>query len=223
MAKRARVRLRWVPVWDGPVRNYALKFISENRWRCDRIHSLRDLEQDAFLLYLKIAEKYPRVTEAKHFMALFKTALRNKFHDHARYRRRKLLIHQDTNEDAALLDKGVDPDGYGYLGALLNEAPEELKQALILFATEPEKLRSSSSQRENLNMKLRRILGLNTQFDFSATLKLLLKQALILFATEPEKLRSSSSQRENLNMKLRRILGLNTQFDFSATLKLLLS
>jgi hypothetical protein len=128
------------------------------------------------LLFLKIADHYPRVVEPQHFMALFKTAMNNKMHDHARYMRRKRLIHVETHED--VLELGSRRIGEvtnaGYLNAMLAEAPQELKLALVLLETQPEALREKRGIRENLNMKLRRILGVGTDFDFAGTLRSLL-------------------------------------------------
>jgi DNA-directed RNA polymerase specialized sigma24 family protein len=177
MAKRERVRLRWVPQWDEKVRGWAIKFITQNQWRCDKIHEFDDLVQDAYLLFLKIAERYPKVNQPQHFMALFKRALANQIHDHARYMRRKRIIHQDTHKDAIELYSDVgEENNQGYLNALIAEAPSELRLALTIIETEPEKLRNVTSRHsENLNMKLRRILGIKGKFDFATALKTLIE------------------------------------------------
>lgn len=176
MPSKVRTRLRWVPEWEGPTQIWTTSFIKKNQWRCDRIHELKDLEQDAYLIFIKIAERYPRVSEQKHFMALYRSALSNHIHDMSRYMRRKRLVHEETHQEATELcvAQPGEVTNAGYLNALLNEAPEELKLALVLMETEPEKLRVKlRGQRENLNMKLRRILGVEA-FDFTGALKSLL-------------------------------------------------
>lgn len=177
MGVRHRVRLRWSPQWEGSIKSWASKFIIENQWHCDRIHEFDDLLQDAHLIYLKIAERYPRVVEPKHFMALFQVALRNKIHDHSRYMRRKRLLHEETSVDAAeiIASQVGETTNHGYLRALIAEAPEELRLALILLETQPETLRTQvPGLRENLNMRLRRILGVEGKFDFAGLLRSML-------------------------------------------------
>jgi hypothetical protein len=59
----------------------------------------------------------------------------------------------------------------------LQEAPEELKLALALLINDPAKLEPTKmprGYRENLNMRLRRILGLKPGFDLKAALTELL-------------------------------------------------
>lgn len=173
MRSRTRVRLCWTPIWEGSVKGWAIKFIHTNKWRCDKIHEFDDLLQDAYLTFVKISEKYPRVSQPQHFMALFKSAVWNQMHDRARYMRRKRLIHEETNDDPMDLLGGTDHNA-GPLLLSLAEAPEELRQAIILMETEPDLIRGEHTIRENLNGKLRRILGLEEQFDFTAMLKNLL-------------------------------------------------
>jgi hypothetical protein len=177
---RVRGRLSWSPSWEGPVQGWAVNFIKANKWRCDWVHDKDDLLQDAYLTYLKVVETYPRVIEPKHFMALFKAAMWNAMHDRARYKRRKRLVHEETPKDVSEFCEGRigELTNYGYINVLLAEAPEELHMALALLEENPEALRSrvnAQGQRENLNMKLRRILGLGN-VDVIGTLRSLLSQ-----------------------------------------------
>ena len=170
----------WSPSWEGPIEGWAVNFIKNNKWRCDRLHDQDDLLQDAYLTYMKLVETYPRVIEPKHFMALFKAAMWNAMHDRARYKRRKRLVHEDTPKDVSEFCEGRigELTNYGYINVLLAEAPEELHMALALLEGSPEKLRgkvNEQGQRENLNMKLRRILGLG-DVDVIGTLRALLTQ-----------------------------------------------
>lgn len=107
-------------------------------------------------------------------MGLYKVALSNWFHDRASYMKRH----------GQAVDVGIDPlelcmgqtgelRHAGMLNLLLEEAPQELRLALALLAENPEALRSEitpKGERENLNMKLRRILGLSAAFDLKALL-----------------------------------------------------
>jgi hypothetical protein len=165
--------------WRGPLRQWAAKFIKKNQWRCDRIYEFDDLMQEAYLIFLRISEKYPHVVEPRHFMGLYKIALANWFHDQAAYMKRKNTQHVDLNADALELCLGQTGElrHAGLLSILLDEAPQELRLALALLAEHPETLRSTANHkghRENLNMKLRRILGLSGTFDLKAALTELL-------------------------------------------------
>lgn len=178
--ERVRAKLIWSPEWDGIIKGAAINFIRENKWRCDPIHSRDDLEQDAYIIFLKICDRYPLVVEAKHFMSLFKSALRNWMHDHARYTKRKRVVHAETIKDVSelYLERIGEVTNNGYLGALLAEAPDELKAALKILEENPKSLwRNSLGPRENLNMRLRRVLGLEDGvFDFVGELQWRLSQ-----------------------------------------------
>ncbi len=173
-----RPRLKWCPQWEGPIRAWAIKFINKNKWRCDSINDFDDLLQDAYLIFIKISDTYPRVIEQPHFMSLFKRAMHNQMHDRARYMQLKHVLHQETASDVSeFYDEGEETH-YGYVSALLEEAPEELREALELLVKNPEKLRETdlSLPRENLNGKLRRILGFGSKFDFVGMLRGLLQE-----------------------------------------------
>lgn len=170
---RERVRLRWQPEWEGAIKGWTKKFIGENKWRHDHTEDHDDLLQDAYLIFLKISDHYPRIIEPRHFMALYKTAIRNKTHDKARLLRTRRKVVQEVVDDA-LTDYALrigEVTNAGYLNALLAEAPEELRLALALIESSPEKLREVTPIRENLNMKLRRLLGVDAHWDFSGLLK----------------------------------------------------
>lgn len=174
--KERRPRLTWVEKWEGKVENWAKSFINKNQWRCDEIHSREDLLQDAYLVYLKISDKYPRVARESHFMALYCRALSNQLHDHARSVRRKRDVFGVIEcIDEQMIDVIGDTTNDGYLNVLLAEAPEELRLAMSLMENCPEAVRVRGGvSRENLNMKLRRALGVGKGFDFTGTLKNLL-------------------------------------------------
>lgn len=178
MSKRERPKLNWLPEWDRTVSGWAANFIKKNIWRCDRIDSFEDLMQDAYLVFEKVRRAYPKVTEPKHFMSLFQTSLRNSIHDRSRYMKRKKLVHEDTALDISELyaERIGEPTNYGQLQIIFNEMPEELHWALALMNNHPELLRTEGSKRENLNMRLRRLLGLpDGVFDFVGELKHQLK------------------------------------------------
>lgn len=173
-ARRQRVRLCWIAQWEGPIEKWAKSYIWQNLWRCDAVHGTEDLLQDSFLIFLKLAERYPRVVDPPHFMSLFKRSITNMIHDHARRMVKKKRVF-DLSYDEELAHSIIgEPTNGGYLSALLAEAPEELKLALAIMDEKPEVVRANGPYRENLNMRLRRALDNGTEFDFVGSLRTLL-------------------------------------------------
>lgn len=174
---RYRVKILWSPIWDGAVKNWAAKHIRENQWRCDSIHGFDDLMQDAYLWFVKICDRYPRVSDPRHFMSLYKTTLRNKLHDHARYVQRKRVVHEDTDSDISecFAERVGELTNGGFLSALLARAPEQVKRALTLVTQNPAVLNIDPHKfrRENLSMRVSRVLGL-PNFRLDVELKQLL-------------------------------------------------
>jgi DNA-directed RNA polymerase specialized sigma24 family protein len=160
---RARVKLTYTPQWSD-VQAWAIKTIHQNKWRCDRILEPEDLLSEAYLVFAKVAERYPRVVEHKHFFSLFKTALRNYLHDQARYMKRKRMAIEDTADDPAESDQVGETSHDGAVRAQINSV-FQLKIALEVLERNPRGLhRAFAGRRENLNMKLHRVTGLDYDF-----------------------------------------------------------
>lgn len=163
LMSRDRVRAGYLPVWSD-VQPWAIKTIHQNRWRCDRILEAEDLLSEAYLIFAKLVERYPRVVEQRHFFSLFKTALRNYLHDQARYVKKKRLAIEDTADDPCDTDQIGELCHDGEAKAKINNAPE-LKKAFEILERNPRSLRRVfAGKRENLNMKLRRITGVEYNF-----------------------------------------------------------
>lgn len=177
---RTRASTGWLPQWDDKIQKWTRGFVSKNLWRCDNIHDVDDLMQDAYLLFLKIKHAYPRINKSSAFLNVYKAALRNALHDHARGMMVKNPVFVDTFEDDAssfYADRIVgEVTNNGYLAALLQEAPEELRMALALLNNNPEAVRGDGDRRENLNQKLRRLLNVDSPFDFANGFKQLLSE-----------------------------------------------
>ncbi len=133
---RKRERIIWWPEWSEEYQKWSASFISKNQWRCEQINDFDDLMQEAYLVFVYVANSYPRVVNDRHFFALFKRAMINKMHDRAcRKKRRK-----DTIEGPIFATYDVftqrmgETDHGGFVAAVLNEMPEELKLVLDLLA-----------------------------------------------------------------------------------------
>lgn len=91
----------------------------------------------------------------------------------ARLRRKLRNAFVDTPAETALEYYTDQPDNY--LDVIIAEAPEAARLAIKLISSNPGLLREEpASLRENLNMKLRRILGVGEEFDFATSIRNLL-------------------------------------------------
>ena len=177
---RKRERIVWSPVWGKEYEKWATSFLWKNKWRCDPVNDMDDLLQEAYLTFAHVADTYPRVIEPKHFMALFKRAMTNKMHDKScRYNRRRGTVEAPISTDVYEVFAGRigEVTNGGYLAALLNEAPEELKLVLAMLADgrlDEAKQRHKLEPRENLSMRACRLLGLNPDLDPILEIKRLL-------------------------------------------------
>jgi cation transport regulator ChaB len=178
---RERERISFVPVWGKEYEGYAANFYRQNMWRCDPINEMKDLIQDAYLVFDKVKVSYPRVIDPKHFMALFKTALTNNMHDKASYKRRKddSEVYLSSDVSDFFVGRIGEVSNAGYLSVLLDELPEEMKMVLTLMAKgmppEPKPKRTYGMQpRESLSMQLRRLLRLPINSDPLSIIKRLL-------------------------------------------------
>jgi len=165
--KRVREKLSFVPTWGKEYEKWSAGFIKEHKWRVDRMYDHADLMQEAWLVFNYVENAYPRCNDPGHFMALFKRAMINKMHDRScRVKRRK-----ETAEDPVSCDIyevlsgriGETTNG-GYLAALLNEAPEELKLIIAKLAQadfDETPNKGKLKPRENLSMQVRKLLNKN--------------------------------------------------------------
>ncbi len=164
MPERVRKRLSWSPQWEGLVKGYARSYINQHIWRCDPIHTTDDLLQEAYLIYIKICERYPRVNSQRHFVSLFKTALRNYIHDLSRQQRLRLEALEDTSEDVLVLcDNCIgELTNEGELQVLCYQVPALKAAVQYLLGS---KLKPRVRHNETPNMELQRVTGFIT-FDF---------------------------------------------------------
>lgn len=177
-----RVVRPWRPSWENEIRGWTINYIAKNKWRYEAINDFEDLLQDAYLVFLKVAETYPRVVEAPHFMSLYKTSLTNAFTDKAReYGRKVALIDEAVDTATCVETVSVEPDVVsGPLLALLNNGPEELRLFMDFLGDDANLERLREPQREvkgqprmTFDQRISKLLGVE-HFPFRSTLKQLL-------------------------------------------------
>lgn len=178
---KRRVPKLWEPEWEGSVQAYTRKFIRENAWRYDPILCTpADLLQDAYIVFQRVKDRYPRVIHPPHFMALYKRSLLNEFIDKSTQNiaRKGAFIDMDceVQELAESLPCNLAEDGA--MCALLASAPPEVRLLLSVFANEDhlQELRKPSRTgrglpRPSLNQRIKRILGLESDADLVAAFR----------------------------------------------------
>lgn len=162
-AGNVRVRLPFTPTWNRDYEKWSRGFIRAHKWRVDRLHDEDDLLQEAWITFNYVANAYPREMDPDKFLALFKRAMINKMHDRScRVKRRKNspegAISCDITE--VLAGRIGETSNNGYVAAVMNEAPEELK--LVLSMTIDGKLEPkhrSLRDRKSLSMRMRDFLN----------------------------------------------------------------
>lgn len=130
---RVRERLVWKPTWDKTYQKWTEGFMRANAWRCDKVNTVDDLMQEAFLVFQYVSDSYPRVTDPAYFFSIYKRSIINKMHDWScRKRRRKdiepVALPADVNE--FFIGRIGETANGGYLTSLIKEMPEELTIAL---------------------------------------------------------------------------------------------
>lgn len=140
---RKRIRVQKQPEWNEIWERWTAKFIHKNKWKCEDIYEFNDLMHDAYLVFRHVKATYPLISEPKHLMALYQTALRYELFDKAKQRQQKSMyevsLEYAVGEDLTLIDTLGEPNNEGYLNLLISELPQELKGLLALF-NDPAKL-----------------------------------------------------------------------------------
>ena len=139
---------KYLPRFEGPIEGYVKNYLAKHYWKVASSMEHDDCMQEAFLVFLRCAEKYGVMDSPQHFMALFKTAWIRHYTDMA-YKdsaAREVLSygHQvESEEDGVhdLLDLVPgDLDTDGYLSRLLAAAPHDVATVLSFFLSAPPQL-----------------------------------------------------------------------------------
>lgn len=169
---RMRERISWQPVWNKDYEKWTAGFIKNHKWRVDRINDTQDLVQEAWFTFNHVEHTYPRCICPNHFKNLFKRAMINKMHDRScRLKRRRDTVEAPTSVDIYEVFSGRigETTNSGYVAALLNEQPEEMKLVLKMLAegkldAKPRTVKGMQP-RENLSMRVRKFLNKRGTFN----------------------------------------------------------
>lgn len=162
---RKRVLLSWHPIWSPQIEAWTAYQIKTNLWRFDSIDCFEDVMQDAKILWWSLEKKYPVVNQMAHFVALYKTSLKNVFANKACYKRDLVVDKYEELTDALQVEGNL--PNCGYLNLLVDELPDELKLVLHALTTGRKRLKLDKPSikrryRENHNMRLKRRFSLTT-------------------------------------------------------------
>lgn len=135
--KRRRV---YIPTFEGAIEGWLHNFLTKNLWRVERTKDRNDCMQEAYCVFLHVAETYPHVDDAPHFMALFKTSWERVFHDFSSV--------DSAVRSGELIDDGrpqiEEPIGdmanEGELRVMLRQAPREVQMVLNLMLRAPQEM-----------------------------------------------------------------------------------
>lgn len=133
------------PCYDGPIAGWVVNTMQRDFWRVERVVGTReDYLQEAYLVFLRIAQRYPDMDTPQHFMALFQRSWTNHVNDlssRASRRRAEVSASGPGEEgDAGPADFVGALDNDGHLAVLLRQAPSEVRQVCNLFLNAPQEL-----------------------------------------------------------------------------------
>lgn len=134
----------YAPEYDGPIAGWVKNHMKANFWRCERVSSREDYLQDAYVVFLRCAARYPDMDTPEHFMALFQRSWSNHVNDlsnKATARKREVVLDRlPTSGDERAWEPAGDSNNDGELAVMLRQAPSEVKQVLNLFLNAPQEL-----------------------------------------------------------------------------------
>lgn len=165
-----RRRPSFVPTWEGPIEAWTVKFCRKHEWRTLPAHDFDDLYQECALKFIHIRDKYPMVSEVKHFMSLYMRSVCNHINDLASTRtkeRQYSLSDSPLAEGSEYSDLSstlaVDDGGMVELISKLEleDAPGLIKELIgsLLTLDEPPAMRCRHGKRETTADYLRRVSG----------------------------------------------------------------
>lgn len=133
-----------------------------------RHYELKDLYQDGMMIYARCRARYPQFNdidptpkERRHFMALVMVSFTRHIHSRAKKRSPDEL---GDDISTTWLNSSVPADAP--LLTLLTQAPSELKELFVLFATDTSEYLKLGRVRETTNQHVGRLLDKSGDLDY---------------------------------------------------------
>jgi hypothetical protein len=173
-------RVNTAVVLDSGLEKWLYKTARKNYWRVAAYYELEDLVADGYLVYAECAQRYrDKVTEKRHFMALFRTCYLNHITDLANRRARdfraqgseltpdQMWVSESAFEESEQFGDLLPPTlPDAEIAVLLSQAQGPLQLVIKLFYTDAgiELLREVPQKpRESTNSYLCRLLGIDAK------------------------------------------------------------
>lgn len=135
----------YIPQFKGPIEGYVVNQINRDHWRLRETHDREEMMQEAWVVFLRCAEKYPALDDAAHFMALFKTAWKRRVNTLSskttKVRAEKPMFDGDFDEAWQRPQEPIgETDNAGMLRIMVAQAPREVVMVLNLIMNAPQEL-----------------------------------------------------------------------------------
>lgn len=134
----------YYPVFKGPIEGWVVNYTRPMFWRVESIMEWKDVMQEAYIVFMRCAAKYPVVDTPQHFMTLFKRAWVNEYHDLSNEATRLRLFvsdHKELDEGESLpVEQVGETDNGGFLAVALRQAPEEVRRVINLMLHAPQEM-----------------------------------------------------------------------------------
>jgi DNA-directed RNA polymerase specialized sigma24 family protein len=154
------------PNWGDAILAYATKYLAKNAWRTSPLYELDDLLQEAYLLFVRLVERYEFVGP-NHFMAMWKRSLHNLIVNAAKFRTRRR--EQPLPENLTRLDRSFREVDWKLL---LEDAPPAVRQLVTsieghsAYGRKPSHQKLAGGVRETTGAFLCRRAGLSYDGQF---------------------------------------------------------
>ncbi|ATI19274.1 hypothetical protein KF4_061 [Vibrio phage vB_VpaS_KF4] len=136
----------WKPKFHGEVEGYVMNWVRNNHWKVNQqLPDVEDVKQEAYLIFLYVADKYPNIDNPRWFMDMFKRTFGCRMIDCSR----KQIRHKEHfTETDVLLSEGEeslsltemmvgDLETSAIAEKLMEEADGEVKQVLRTLLNMP--------------------------------------------------------------------------------------
>lgn len=122
--------------------------LKKHLWRIAATHTYEEAMQEAYVMFLDCARRYPDLDTAQHFMALFQVSWHNQLHDlskratsaRATCSLEQLSTSVEDGGSGAPMEFVGDTENDGFLSVMLRQAPSEVSMVLSLFLNAPSEL-----------------------------------------------------------------------------------
>ena len=164
--------MHFLPEFKGPIEGYVVNHLKRSLWRIAATHTREEALQEAYIVFMRCAAKYPLIETPQHFMSIFKRTWENEFNDLSTKatKVRRMVPESGVSEEGeeVTFDTVGDLDNDGMLAVMIRQAPFEVMLVMNLFLTAPQELldlalstwRANGGQRAEGDKAVAKMLGL---------------------------------------------------------------